>query len=151
MKWYLMWDAMTRGRTDGALLRISTPVVDSEAAARQSGLRHRQAEINLRDMEAAAAQAVRSAARAVATQAQRIDTTAKAVTLEEASLAAEEEKFRVGISTSHDVLEVQDDLTTARQGHLEAQTSYLSALSRLHYEEGTLLDRYRIEIQAEPQ
>jgi outer membrane protein len=119
----------------------------AEAAARQSRLRHRQAEIDLRDMEAAAAQAVRKAARAVATQAQRIATTAKAVTLEEASLAAEEEKFRVGISTSHDVLEVQDDLTTARQGHLEAQTSYLSALSRLHYEEGTLLDRYQIEIQ----
>jgi outer membrane protein len=119
----------------------------AEAAARQSRLRHRQAQIDLRDLEAAAAQAVRSAARAVGTQAQRIATTAKAVTLEEASLAAEKEKFRVGISTSHDVLEVQDELTTARQGHLEAQTSYLSALSRLHYEEGSLLDRYRIEIE----
>jgi EpsI family protein len=29
-KVYLIWDAMTRNRTDGALIRISTPVVGSE-------------------------------------------------------------------------------------------------------------------------
>ncbi|MGD2063730.1 MAG: TolC family protein [Nitrospirota bacterium] len=120
----------------------------AEAAARQSALRRLQAQLTLRDLEVSAAQVVRSAVRGVATQAQRIATTAKAVTLEEARLAAEEEKFRVGISTSHDVLEVQDDLTAARQRHIEAQASYLASLSRLHYEEGSLLDRYRIEIEA---
>jgi len=120
----------------------------AEAAARQSGLRRFQAQLSLRDLEVSATQAVRGAVRGVATQAQRIATTAKAVTLEEARLAAEEEKFRVGISTSHDVLEVQDDLTAARQRHIDAQASYLASLSRLHYEEGSLLDRYRIEIEA---
>lgn len=35
VKWYLMWDAMTRHRTDGALLRVSTPVEGSEDAARR--------------------------------------------------------------------------------------------------------------------
>jgi hypothetical protein len=30
-----MWDALTRKRSDGALVRISTPVDDSEEAARQ--------------------------------------------------------------------------------------------------------------------
>lgn len=38
VKWYLMWDAMTRHRTDGALLRISTPVVDSDDSARARAL-----------------------------------------------------------------------------------------------------------------
>jgi EpsI family protein len=32
-KIYLVWDAMTRNRTDGALVRISTPVVDTPEAA----------------------------------------------------------------------------------------------------------------------
>jgi EpsI family protein len=31
-KAYLVWDSMTRGRTDGALVRLSTPVGASEAA-----------------------------------------------------------------------------------------------------------------------
>jgi EpsI family protein len=30
---YLAWDAMTRNRTDGALVRVSTPVVDGEEEA----------------------------------------------------------------------------------------------------------------------
>jgi EpsI family protein len=38
VKWYLMWDAMTRHRTDGALLRVSTPVEESEDAARERAL-----------------------------------------------------------------------------------------------------------------
>ena len=35
VKLYSMWDAVTRRRTDGALLRVSTPVEESEEAARQ--------------------------------------------------------------------------------------------------------------------
>jgi EpsI family protein len=31
-KAYLVWDSMTRGRSDGALVRLSAPVVDSEDA-----------------------------------------------------------------------------------------------------------------------
>jgi EpsI family protein len=34
VKWYLIWDAIARHRTDGALLRVSAPVVDSEEATR---------------------------------------------------------------------------------------------------------------------
>ena len=34
VKGYLVWDALTRRRTDGALLRVSAPIVDSEEATR---------------------------------------------------------------------------------------------------------------------
>ena len=37
-KGYLIWDAMTRNRTDGALVRISTPVVGSEEEAYRHAL-----------------------------------------------------------------------------------------------------------------
>jgi EpsI family protein len=37
-KAYKAWDAATRGRTDGALVRVSAPIVGSEAeAAREVG------------------------------------------------------------------------------------------------------------------
>jgi len=32
-KGYLIWDAMTRNRTDGSLVRVTTPIVDSEEKA----------------------------------------------------------------------------------------------------------------------
>lgn len=38
VKWYLILDAITRQRTDGALLRISTPVHQGEAKARARAL-----------------------------------------------------------------------------------------------------------------
>jgi EpsI family protein len=38
VKGYLVWDAITRSRTDGALLRVSTPVGQSEEEARQDSL-----------------------------------------------------------------------------------------------------------------
>lgn len=34
VRWYLMVDAVTRQRTDGALIRVSTPVLGTEAEAR---------------------------------------------------------------------------------------------------------------------
>jgi EpsI family protein len=33
MKWYNFWDALTRQRTDGALVRLITPVYAGEEAA----------------------------------------------------------------------------------------------------------------------
>ena len=38
VKWYLVWDAVARGRTDGALVRISAPADDSEESAREACL-----------------------------------------------------------------------------------------------------------------
>ena len=35
VKLYMMWDALVRKRSDGALIRISAPIVGSEAATRQ--------------------------------------------------------------------------------------------------------------------
>ena len=35
VKWYMMWDAMTRGRSDGALIRVSTLIDGSEDEARR--------------------------------------------------------------------------------------------------------------------
>ena len=33
VKWYLFWDSLTRRRTDGALVRIITPVPEGESMA----------------------------------------------------------------------------------------------------------------------
>jgi EpsI family protein len=33
VRWYLFWDALTRNRTDGALVRLTIPVVDGYSQA----------------------------------------------------------------------------------------------------------------------
>ena len=38
-KGYMIWDSITKNRTDGSLVRVSIPVVDSSEAAYQKGLR----------------------------------------------------------------------------------------------------------------
>ena len=30
VKWFIFWDALTRNRTDGSLIRLVTPVIESE-------------------------------------------------------------------------------------------------------------------------
>ena len=42
VKFYLMWDALLRRRTDGALVRVSTPVDGSTPAARERAVRFMQ-------------------------------------------------------------------------------------------------------------
>ena len=37
MKWYTFWDALTRQRTDGALVRLLTPVYDGESVGEAEG------------------------------------------------------------------------------------------------------------------
>jgi len=32
VKWFIFWDSLTRGRTDGALVRVMTPIEDREPA-----------------------------------------------------------------------------------------------------------------------
>jgi EpsI family protein len=38
VKWYLVWDILTRRQSNGALLRVSTPIDDSREAARARSL-----------------------------------------------------------------------------------------------------------------
>lgn len=50
VKWYIFWDALTRNRTDGALVRLSAPVAPGEEATR--------ADARLREFAAALAPAL---------------------------------------------------------------------------------------------
>ena len=63
---------------------------------------------------------VRTAQREVETNEKRLQSTATAVALAERRLAAEEQKFLVGLSTSFFVFQAQRDLASARVARLGA-------------------------------
>lgn len=89
---------------------------------------------------------VREAVRRVQTNFKRIETTRSARILAEKQLHTEQERLRVGLSTTRFVLDFQSDLATAQGNELRAIVDYNKALSHLERQKATTLDRYHLEI-----
>lgn len=66
----------------------------------------------------------------------------------EAALDAEQKKYAVGKSTTFTVLQLQNNLTSARSQEIRALTDYNKALANLAAAEGTTLQRRNLEITA---
>jgi EpsI family protein len=47
VKWYLFWDALTRNRTDGALVRLTTFITPNESLTQVEGRLHEFAQLVL--------------------------------------------------------------------------------------------------------
>jgi outer membrane protein TolC len=89
---------------------------------------------------------VREAVRRVQTDFQRIETTQSARILAEKQLKAEQERLKVGLSTTRFVLDFQHDLATAQGHELRAIIDYNKSLSNLARHKATTLDRYHLEL-----
>lgn len=89
---------------------------------------------------------VREAVRRVQTNFKRIETTRSARILAEKQLQTEQERLRVGLSTTRFVLDFQRDLATAQGNELRAIVDYNKSLSNLERQKATTLDRYHLEL-----
>ncbi len=72
---------------------------------------------------------------------EQVTATAATRKLQEESLRAETEKFRVGKSTTLLVAQAQRDLVTSQIAEIEVIMTYLQALTELYRLEGSLLER----------
>ena len=106
----------------------------------------RQQETRLRAIEQSLLVQVRSAVRSVDTNQQSVEINRKATELATRQYELELARFKAGLSTSRQVLEVQDDLETARVNQLLAQVNLRIALANLHQLESSSLERYRITV-----
>lgn len=88
---------------------------------------------------------VRQAIRGVVTSEILIESNRQARMLQEANVVAEEKRLTLGVTTSQDVLDRQEDLTAAQTQELQATVDYEKALVQLQLAEGTLLDQLNIE------
>lgn len=84
---------------------------------------------------------VRSAYIEVSRAREQVAATAATRTLQEETLRAETEKFRVGKSTTFLVARAQRDLLASQIGEIEAVVNYRTALVELYRLEGSLLAR----------
>jgi outer membrane protein TolC len=77
----------------------------------------------------------------------KVDSTRKARIYAEEALEAEQTKLQHGKSTSFVVLQLQNNLTTARSAEIRALADYNIALEQLSFDDGTTLERNRIDLR----
>jgi outer membrane protein TolC len=128
-------------------LSFQYPFVNRNAKAR-----HRRAQLD-RDQSWAALENlsqivevdVRTAYIEVERTKQQIDASSVTRQFDEEKLRIETEKLRVGKSTSFLVAQAQRDLLVSRIAEVQSLASYLQALSNLYRQDGSLLERRRIQ------
>ncbi len=76
-----------------------------------------------------------------------VDATREARSYAEAALHSEQEKYKVGKSTTFTVLQLQNKLTTARSHEIGSLAAYNKALANLAHEEGNTLERRQIDFK----
>ena len=129
-------------------LSLSVPVFNRAARgdAAIAKAQRSQAEILLAQTKQRVAVEVRNAVLTLDTAAQRIDAAKAGRAAAQTQLAAEKDRYDVGLSTNFFVLTRQNDLATAVLTEIAALTDYRKALTDYARAAGTLLDERRIEI-----
>ncbi len=90
---------------------------------------------------------VRRAVRGVRASAQEIESASASVRLAEQNVDAERKRYENGLSTSFQVLEIQEDLTAARSRQVAAVARYRRALAEYYRSIGRLLDAEGVELE----
>ena len=133
----------------GAGLVLSYPLGNRSAVStyNKRELEFKNAEASLVSVRQQIIVGVREAVRRVQTDFKRIETTRSARIMAEKQLQAEQERLRVGLSTTRFVLDFQRDLATAQGNELRATVDYNKSLSNLARHKATTLDRYSLQLQ----
>ena len=106
-----------------------------------------QSELTRRQLFSDISNEVSTAVNDVVANMKRIQASRVARELAEENLRNQQKRLEVGIATTKDVLDFQDDLTQARGVELRAATDYNISLAELARAQGTLLDQYSVVIE----
>ena len=101
-----------------------------------------------KDLEKEIILEVREAIRQLKTDVKRVQASGVAKKLAEKKLKAEEKKFEVGLSTSFNVLEFQEDLAEVQSKEIKAIVDYNKSRVRFHQVTATTLKTHDIKLQA---
>ena len=130
----------------GVTFRIPIGNRRAEADYRQARLRHAQTVASYHQTQQAIMEEVRRNARRVRVNIKRIEATRVARRLAEERLDAQEKKFKVGLSTSRNILEDQERLANALTEETRALIDYRKSLAALDRATHSTLERFQIEM-----
>ncbi len=127
-------------------LTLSYPLNNlfSRASYAQAKLNLEQTRLRLKNQEQQIFLEIKTAVRAVQTNYQRVEAYKAARELAQKKLEAEEEKFKVGLSTNYFILQYQRDLASAQIMELKAVVDYNISLANLKRIQGIVLEKQNI-------
>jgi outer membrane protein TolC len=129
-------------------LRMSYPLGNRSAKSRLTASRLQVAQtlLDIKDLEKKIVVEVREALRQIQTEAKRVQAAGVARKLAQKNLDAEEKKLEVGLSTSFEVLEFQEDLLLEESIELRAIIDHRKSKIRLRQVMATTLDTHNIRM-----
>jgi outer membrane protein TolC len=113
---------------------------------RKSRLKTEQTALQIRSLEEGAANEVRAAIRAITTGFKQIEVADRGTAFAEERLRSFIRKNEVGLATTKDVLDVENDLATSKSNQIKAVVAYANALTRYWQVTGELLEREGVRI-----
>ena len=131
-------------------VKFSYPLGNRSAKSQLAASRLEAAQLilSIKELEKEIILEVREAIRQLKTDVKRVQASRIAKRLSEKKLKAEEKKFEVGLSTSFNVLEFQEDLAEVQSKEIKAIVDYNKSRVRLHQVTATTLKTHDIKLQA---
>lgn len=128
---------------------VAVPLQNRTARAQSAiaDLALEQGKVRLTQTEQEVVTDVRSAVRQLEAAARQVDAARASRVAQEKSLEAERKRFENGMSTSFQVLQIQDDLSLAQSQEVSAITNYRIRLADYYRSIGQLLDEKGIELE----
>ncbi len=105
-----------------------------------------QTKTQLQSMESSIANEVKTAIRALQSSYKQLEVTDRGRAFAEARLDAFIKKNKVGLATTKDVLDVENNLVTAKGDQIKAVTDYNNAITQLWRSTGEILDKQGIKV-----
>jgi len=129
-------------------IQLSYPLGNRAAKSQLTSSRLQAAQLlmSLKDLENQIFVGVREAVRQIKTDIKRVQASRIASKLAQEKLSAEEKKFAVGLSTSFNVLEFQEDLAERQSAENKALIDYNISLINLRKTLATTLDNHGIKL-----
>lgn len=143
-------NALADGRyySYAAGLRIEVPIGNAAAKsqAERARVEQQRAYDRYRQIVSEVSLEVSQAAGDVGSDLERIETTRIARELSEENLRNQTKRYEVGMVTTTDLLQFQNDLAAARVAEIQALIEYNISRTRLDRAQGTLLSSFDVEI-----
>ena len=130
-------------------VKLSYPLGNRSAKSQLATSRMVAAQLilSIKDLEKQIILEVRESIRQLKTDIKRVQASSIAKRLAEKKLKAEEKKFEVGLSTSFNVLEFQEDLAEQQNNEIKAIIDYNQSKTRFHQVMASTLDNHNIKLQ----
>jgi outer membrane protein TolC len=109
-----------------------------------------QLDASIRNLRQVIIQDTRGALRAIDTSWKQVLATRETTRFRRESLIAEKKKFDVGVSTTHDLLEFEEELAEARANEQRAIVDYTLSLTNLMRADATLLQARNVRVSIDP-